>query len=392
MLPGQPENPSGKLRSVAKEEKIMKAVIALIISLIGILCCFQAALAADLFYSGDVVIESVGINIDIDDEDATLTAVYLLRNQGSIEEQVDLQWADPSASLTLDGETLVNPVTFNPGERRAINVAFNLKNAGETTKTLSIDPAMLFDGKPHAEPAGTVLIEALLPEGVNALAWASQEPDEESMDGGRALYTWKAAGLYPTSLTLKWSTLGIDLSIEKSANPKEITEQDQIITIQLTLNNNGDTALENIYLVDQYVLSDFEMVEPLVESGTRENILYWEKHISSLGPGEKTTASYSVKYIATIPQIYEFDLNPTVVTVDGHLVSVSNKVRIKQSVELPLLTPEATPAEPATTPEPAEDETEGFPWVLVIGIIVAALIIIAVVSYVLLKRKTGGIS
>ncbi len=366
----------------------MKAGIAITVSLIGILCSLQVALADDLFYSGDVVTESIGISIDIDEE-ATVNTVYLLRNRGSVEEEIDLQFTDPPLSLQVDGETLGNPVVFNPGERRSVNATFKLDSTGGTTKTLYLDPVLLFDGIPNAEPAGTLMIEALLPEGVSGLAWASHEPDEESLDGGRKLYSWKDTTVYPTPLTLKWSILGIDLSVDKSASPLEITEPGQVINIQITLTNNGDAALNDIRLVDQYVISAFAEIEPSVESGTKENTLFWQKHISTLGPGENTTVSYSIKYIAAIPQIHEFDLKPTVITVEGHLISVSNTVRMKQSAELPVSAsePQTTPAELEETPEPEADGTENSAWPFIAGGIILALLIMGGAVYFIRRRR-----
>ena len=53
----------------------MKAVIVIILMLASMLCTFQVVYAEDLFYSGEVVTESVGINVDIDQQEATVTAV-----------------------------------------------------------------------------------------------------------------------------------------------------------------------------------------------------------------------------------------------------------------------------------------------------------------------------
>ena len=365
----------------------MKAAIIVAVLLTSMLCTFQAVSADDLFYSGDVVTESLGVNIDIDDEEATVSAVYLLNNRGSETEEINLQYDSSPASLQIDGETLANPVVFNPGDRKSVTATFKLDITGEITKTLFLDPTLLFNGSPSSEPASSIMIKALLPEGVNGLAWASHEPDEESVESGRRLYTWTYYDLYPTPLTLKWSTLLVDLSLEKSASPLEITEPDQVINIEITLTNNGDTEVSDIQLVDQYSASLFAEIEPSTESATQENMLFWQKTIGSLSPGETVSLHYSVTYIASVTQDYEFDLTPTVVTVGGHLVSVSDKVRMKIGTEVPTSTPEA-PAEPEKSLEDEEGTVDGSSWPLITGIVVPVLLIAVAGTGYFFRRRS----
>jgi hypothetical protein len=372
----------------------MKAVIALIVSLISMLCTFQTASANDLFYSGDIVTHSVAVNIDIGDQEANVNAVYLLGNRGTQTKEIVLGYGYSPASLQIDGETLENPVVFNPGDRKSVTVNFTLNSTGETTKTLSLDPTLLFNGSPNSEPAATVTIKALLPEGVNGLVWVSQKPVEESRENGRTQYYWKDTDIYPTQLTLKWSTLGIDLGIEKSASPAEIKQQDQVINIEITLANNGDTELKDIHLVDQYVSSHFSDINPAAESGAMEEMIFWQKTINTLGQGETTTLKYSVKYIGTVSDAREFDLNPTVVTVAGNLVSVSNKVRMKLETEATVTTPEAQTVTKPDTNSDLESEPGAekpgdstWPYAMYIGIAVMVIAIVSV-GYIIYRRKS----
>jgi hypothetical protein len=358
----------------------MKTKIAavMVIILLGTLCHFQVALASDLFYVGDIAIESIGIRVEAGDE-ATVNAVYLLTNRGDREEEVNLQFAQSPVPLRADGEKLDNPIVFKPGERKSINLTCKLDITGETTKVLSLDSTLLFNGKPNSEPTKVILIKVLLPDGVSGLAWANQEPDEEGFEGGRKFYSWSSFDIYPTTLCLKWSTLKVELGVEKRASPHEITAPDQIINLEITVQNKGDTTANDIALSDQYVASDFEAVEPLEEFGRRETMLFWVKKIDSLEPGETKALAYSVKYIGFSPRSHDFDLKPCVVTVDGHLVSVSNKVRMSQSAEA--MPP---PAAPEAPPEP-EAAPVHYPSLPLIGGIILILAIIIVLA-VLLKR------
>ncbi|MCK4722373.1 MAG: hypothetical protein KAT75_03660, partial [Dehalococcoidia bacterium] len=170
----------------------MRAKIAVIIvMLLGTLCPFQVALASDLFYAGNIIIDSIAIRVEADDE-ATVNAVYLLTNRGSEDEEVDLQFAQSPVPLKVDGEEICNPVVFKPYEKKSLNLTCNLNITGETTKTLSLDPTMLFNGKPNSEPTKALRIEVCLPQGINGLAWANQEPDEEGFEDGRKFYSWSS--------------------------------------------------------------------------------------------------------------------------------------------------------------------------------------------------------
>jgi hypothetical protein len=358
----------------------MKAKIAAImVILLVTLCHFQVALASDLFYVGDIIIDSIGIRVEAGDE-ATFKAIYLLRNRGGREEEINLQFAQSPVPLQANGEKIDNPVVFKPGERKSINLTCKLDITGKTTKVLSLDPTLLFNGKPNSEPTKVLLIKVLLPEGITGLACVNQEPDEEGFEGGRKFYSWSSIDIYPTTLCLKWSTLKVDLGVEKGASPQEINAPDQIINLEITVQNKGDTAVNNITLTDQYVAFDFEAVEPLEEFGKRETMLFWVKKIDSLGPGETRTLVYSVKYIGFSPRSHDFDLKPCVVTVDGHLVSVSNKVRMSQSGKAmpPPAGPEA-PMEPEAAPV-------HYPSLPVIGGIILILAILGGAGYFIRRR------
>jgi len=311
----------------------MKAKIALIIVMLslGTLCPFQLALAGDLFYAGNIITDSIAIRVEADDE-ATVNAVYLLTNRGRYNEKVDLQFAQSPVPLEADGEELCNPVVFEPYEKKSINLTHNLNITGETTKTLSFDPTILLNGKPNSEPTKALLIKVFLPQGISGLAWTNQEPHEEGFEDGRKFYSWSSVDIYPTILCLKWSTLQVELSVEKSVTPQEITTLNQIISVQINLQNKGDTAVKEISLTNKYSGFEFAPVYPWWEFGKQEPWLLWRENIYSLEPGETRTLAYFMRYVGLSSQSYDFDLEPCVITVDGHLVVVSNKVRMSQSV------------------------------------------------------------
>ena len=357
--------------------KIRIAVI--IVVLLCALCPFQVALASNLFYEGGIIVDSIDIRIQADDE-ATVNVVYLLTNRGSEQEEVDLKFVQSPVPLEANGEELSNPVMFGPRETRQVDLTYNLNITGETTRMLSLNPTMLFDGKPNSEPARALLIKVLLPRGINGLAWANQEPDDEGLEDNRKFYSWSGVDIYPTILCLKWSTLQVELSVEKSVRPQELTTAGQIVNVVITIQNKGDTAVNRIGLADEYSAFDFEAVEPLWEFGRQEAWLFWTKNIGSMAPGEIRIFAYSVKYIGFSSQSHDFDLRPCVVTVDGHLVYTSNKLRMSQRGG-------PTPA-PADSEGPVESEAEPlrFPSVTLLGGILLVLAI-AGVGYLIWKRR-----
>jgi hypothetical protein len=361
----------------------MKAKIALItVMLLGTLCPFHVALGSNLFYVGDIIIDSVNMTVEADDE-ATVHVVYLLTNRGTEREEIDLQFAQCPVPLEADGEELGNPVVFGPGERKSINLTCKLNITGETTKMLSLNPTMLFNGKPNSMPAKVLLIRVLLPEGIRGLVWANQEPDEEGLQDSRRFYSWSGVDIYPTTLCLKWSNLQIELSVEKHAAPQEITTGNQTINLEITIQNKSETPVNGIALVDQYLASDFERSEPLWEFHEREGWLFWTENIGEMGPGEIRIFAYSVKYTGFSSQDYDFDLRPTVVTVGGHLVCVSNKLRMSQRG--------GTAPAPTNQEVPIESEAEPlrFPSLPLLGGIILILVI-AREGYLIWKGRHTG--
>jgi hypothetical protein len=353
----------------------------LFIGFFAALLSLQSVSAQDLFYTGEIIVESMVINVDIGDV-ALLHAEYQLINAGESREEVLLGFVEPGTLITVDGKDLEGRIVFDPGEIKTINLSCNLAIIGETTKSLLFDPNMLFDDKPSAMPIGSIQIDVLLPEGVNQLAWASQMPREENFESGKKSYSWFGVDQYATQLALKWSTLDVNLSIEKSINPDTVNDYGQRIEVKIKLLNNGTSSLEKIQLVDQYSLSNFEGIEPENEFSKENNVLFWVTAIDSLDPGEEKTITYILKHIGYIPPDHVLEIKPCSVYIDGNLVGVSNTARLKQGGESGL---------PETDPEGLQviEESKGFcfPSIPVIGGILIGLIAIAVVTIILVKKK-----
>jgi hypothetical protein len=307
-----------------------------------LLCLFISAcpdrtFADSPFYDGEIVIESVEASVNIEEE-AEVKIEYILVNRSEGETIVTLDVLIPDADVSIDGEEFLNPLVFGPAEVKQLVVSAFIEPLGEDTKTLAIPTNLALDGKFHAEQTKLWVIRATLPEGVREIILASKEPTEQGAnEDGRITYTWEYVNIYPTTLDLKWSVLDLDFELEKRVSPYKITEPDQILTIEIQIKNSGDQAVGNIFLLDDYVPTDFEAVEPLQELFIPETAesdphLFWAKEILLLEAGEQQSFQYKIKYTGDVSVIHDLELKPCRAMVEGRLVNVSNVVRINKLV------------------------------------------------------------
>jgi len=313
------------------------------LKILGMLLCLFVStypyrvFADSPFYDGEIVIESVEASVDIEGE-AIVEIDYLLMNRGEGQVTVNLDFLMPDPEVLIDGEEWANPVVFDPGEVKSLVVSAVLEPQGEDTKSLAVPTNLFLDGKLHAERSKLWMVQMILPEGVHGIILASKEPTAQGAnEEGRISYTWEYVNIYPTTLDLKWSVLDLDLDLEKTVMPVKITEPDQILTIEVQIKNSGDQEVENILLLDDYVPTDFEAVEPLQELFIPETAesdphLFWLKEIPRLKAGEERSFQYKVKYTGDISVIQDLELKPCRVMVEGRLVNVSNLVRINKLV------------------------------------------------------------
>ena len=368
----------------------MKKVIV-----IGILILWLAhAASAGIFYSGNITVKSIAVDVTIGNT-ANVTAEYVIVNSGG-QESVSLGYSEV-AELRQGGSRLSNPVVFAPGEEKTIELRYAGSVRGDVTKTLSFDPALQFNGKTNSKKVGDLLIRIALPEGVNSLLWSNSNYVASSEEEGRATYVWAGRDFYPTTLTVKWSTLAVDLSVAKNAFPRTITEPGQVITIELTLINNGG-KLEGLMLTDDYSPSEFEGVEPAQEflltsnESSNELRLFWLKRLDLLQPNETKTLTYSIRYVGDISQMRDISLKPLTVMADEHLIAVSNEATI--SVIPATVVVAGAPDGETTTPVPQEKPSKPAGTNQTLALALAAVLLLIVLSLAVLfvrkKRKSSS--
>lgn len=361
-------------------------------TIIGILVlCLANIASASLFYGGNVSVDSIVADVVIGDK-ADVAVEYTLVNGGDSAESVIL--GSPESSELWQGSArLPNPILFGARESKTIRLAYSSEIEGEITKLFSFDPKMTINNKSSSKSVEEYLVKILLPKGVEGIVWSNRGYFSSGIENGRASYMWAESDVYPTTLTIKWSTLGVSLSAEKNASPQKITEPGQAITIGIILENKGVKVVDGILLTDDYVPSDFEAGEPredfiLDGSNSSEPHLFWIKRIDRLQPGESRTFNYTVRYVGDVSQIYSFSLRPATVTVGGHLAALSNEVAIsKMAGVVPAEEPQSFGESqgPSNGQEITAKPTAT--WFEITAIVIAVLLLPILVLAVLLIRK-----
>ena len=371
--------------------------------LIGILLLGIAFADDNLFYSGNLVVKSVSADIIID-EKAQVSAEYSIENIGS---------ASESATISYDGNN--QTISLAAGEKKTISIAYSINVSGLDSKTLSYNPAIKFNGKPNGKRVDALLVKAVLPNNIKSILSSSKQPDSSGKEGGRTYYTFSSSDSYPTIITLKWTTLAVEVVLEKSVSPSEIDKANETITIKINVENKG-AQQETITLVDDFSAGDFEPISPKEEfsipsssDNTTDPRIQWKKNVT-LSSGEKKTLSYSMKYIGDVSSTYGMEIKPTTARIGGVAVAISNSVSIMKkapgtevikTIETTIIEPQKiaqNDTNKTTIPgeeQKTEEKTQGGSdltnlAIMGLGLLVALIIIAFVASKFLFKGKGKG--
>jgi hypothetical protein len=316
--------------------KMKKAWNVLVVAL-SLLTVPGEAHAQQIFYEGNIVIDSIEVDVVIEDE-ASVFMEYLLVNEGDEEEAVSLAYPSVPVQLRSGDQMVGDPLVLGPHEEMRISLNYVSEISEEATRAFNFSPELTFNDMPNGHRVRRFAVGILLPQGISSIIGSNKPYSAMALtDQGRAYYTWDLTDVYATRLSILWSTLGVDLSVEKSVSPEEITSPDQVLQVEVTVQNQGSDAVNNITLTDDYVPSEFEAVEPLddfnlTDLEQSDPRLFWSHTIEVLQPGDTQTFRYSVRFIGDTSSIHDFMLSATRVTVDDQFVGVSNQVRLSQLV------------------------------------------------------------
>jgi hypothetical protein len=298
------------------------------------------------FYDGHIIVDDISTHITLDDS-AQIVVEYTLVNTTKEPVQVSTRYADTSAKLSQDGMDLVDPLAFDPGEVKKITLHTKVEIQGENLRSFSFNPNLTFDGKRHGLPVTHLLTTVVLPSGINRFVSEPEIAFEKAIDeAGRIVYSWEQFDLYPSTIRLSWSVSGIDLRIIKQVQPAQITEPNQILHFSVSVVNEGDQAVENISLEDDFDPLEYKTVGSqsalwLSESPESDSRLFWQVEIDRLQPGELKSYDYKLRYIGDVSMIHGFTIKPCMACVDGDLVAISNRVAMDKLVGAVKVSPEA---------------------------------------------------
>ncbi|MDH7592734.1 MAG: hypothetical protein QHG99_00035 [Methanomicrobiales archaeon] len=297
--------------------------------------------------------EEIHATIDVQ-KNASIVLEYRLWNTGKGAASVSLALQQYPATLLVDSVPLRGPLTLQAGERRVVTAALSVPVPASSPVVFTLDPTLLFDGKPNAARLERTMCALTLPKGVPSLIAANWQGGASSTNGeGRVTYTWSAGSSYPSPLSVKWNPEGIALSLVKTVEPPVIQQANQTLTVRVEVRNTGTRPLSGLVLLDTYETGSFEPVEPANEfssvvSNQTEPRILWRKEIGAIAPGESRLFAHRVKYTGTTSVIQVFSLDPTGAYASGALVGSSEPVTIQlMAGAVPVTTaPTSTTASP----------------------------------------------
>lgn len=352
-----------------------RVLIAVIIAMLLSLSLATFA-SADLFYTGGITIDTMTATIDVTTK-ADIVVEYELVNRGDSSESVNLTFSPSNAAAQIDGTPLSNPVTFDKGQKCKLTLSYSVSLPTTAYQSILFSPMLLFDDMANSQRAKSFNVKLILPQGINRITYTSMAYDSSTPQDGRKVFVWSKTDIYPSPLSIAWTTLDVDLAATKAANPASITTAGEIVEASVTVQNNGASEVKNITLKDNFYPGAFEAVAPLDEFElTQPELsdphLYWTKEIDSLASGETKTFAYSVR-VANLG--LETRLEPLVVAVNGTPVAVSNDVVLYSELA------------GKYGPQPTESK---FPTVPVVVAIVVVVAIIVSVFIIRLRMKKAS--
>jgi hypothetical protein len=319
------------MKMISKMPKMIltAGLIAILLSLL-----LPLLAGAALFYTGEISIDSLSATIDVTTK-ADITVEYELVNHGDNSESVTLTFSPSNATSQIDGSALSNPVTFDKGQKRKLTLSYSVSLPTTAYQSILLSPMLLFDDMANSERIKSYNVKLILPQGINRITYSSTAYDDTSTQNGRLVFIWNKTDIYPSPLSIAWTTMDVNIAATKTATPNSITAAEEIIEVSVTVQNNGAAEAGNITLNDNFYPGAFEAIAPLDEfelsqPELSDPHLYWTKEIDSLAAGETKTYAYSVKVKALG---LETRLEPVVVLVDGTPVSVSNDVILYSELE-----------------------------------------------------------
>lgn len=279
----------------------------------------QGKLKPVSIYTGNTTIEAVRGQIKIKNDGSVessliLSAINKKENERSV--AVGFRGTDARKRNFTEGktETIVsNPVILQSGK-------------GASAQSSSIDLTVLINGQIPDKPIQKANFSVVLPKGANVIR--CNMPNETFINrAGERVLEINSRNKYLTNLVVVYSLKGRTVAINKSISPKRIKKGSNV-SVVLRITNNGNRALDNIVIGDNYDSRDFSSEDPSFISykGTEnDRRLVFERLIQSLQPNESIEVKYNLKANFNVNKT---SLSAATATINGQLIGVSNKIKL----------------------------------------------------------------
>ena len=328
----------------------IKKLISILLFLLGLTLANAIS-----FYEGNVVIKSIKIDADIQ-QNANVVLSYTLSGN----EKVNLNFDNvpDSAQITINGQNYGKSFDLEVNGEVSIVVAYSTELGTETAKDFSLSPNIMFNNAVNANRIGSYAVRIKMPAGVNELLSSSDTPSTIETESGKKIFNWEKSNAYVSTLSISWHSLNINIDVERII-PNDITDE---FIVKNIIRNNGGT-INNINLVQSWLESDFEPVSPMeeferIQSGN-DIRLEWKKAVASIPSGNAVEFSYKLKVLnrgenVVFRPLYVYAGNDLVKIVDKQEYSTKgvNPPDIRAAAESVNVVPPAKPVEevPETVP------------------------------------------
>ena len=279
------------LNLMKMKNKINKIKIVTLLLLIFV-TAVRIANAID-FYTGSVMLKSLKADVDIASSANIILNYTLIGNE---KVSLNFQNVPDSAEIIIDGQRYSKKFDLEINGEISVVIKYNFDVGTDAIRQFTLDPNILFNDMVNSNRIGNYFVKIKMPAGVIELLSSSENPTSIDIGQGRKTFFWEKTNAYASTLDIKWSSLNINLDVERIV-PADINDE---FTVKNVIRNNGN-GVSNVKLVQSFLETDFDPVFPLndferIQAGN-DRRLEWKKEISSISNGDVKEISYKLKVL-----------------------------------------------------------------------------------------------
>jgi hypothetical protein len=288
-----------------------------------------AAAAPVLAQPEELAVDSVRLVVDVRaDHTFQEVADFRLRHAGAAGRTLALSSPRPGATFSSAGRALAaGRIALE--DRAATDLRRTAAGAAEAKRsarlrTLRVDPAVLVDGQPVPSRVESLALEVRLPPGARRIVYSSLAPTSRTVAGGRVVYRWQYANLYPVEVFVLYQTTAHELEATKRVRSR----QGSVVEIEVAVTNLGPRRVKGVRITEDFPTSIGEPVpgqagfSDVGRAGSDPRLLL-ARTLPAIRRGATRTVTYRLD-LAAGPAA----LRPTRVYVGDDLVAMSNRLKL----------------------------------------------------------------